>query len=123
MSDRLKTISLRRFREQAAEIHEPVDIAVRDRQGNFQIIGFFTPYMTYPPDAKPLVPIADEEPPVPGGTTAVRRDEDGRLGYVTEERAPGPPSPRMIRTPAEAAAAAPQIRPFPKSAQTGRRRP
>jgi|SRR6185503_7254544 len=97
MADRLRTISLRRFREQAAEINEPVDIAVRDRAGNFQIIGYFTPYENRAPGPTPApldLPVEDEPEP----------------------------TPRVIRTPEEAAAAAPAVRPFPKSAQTGRRR-
>ena len=34
-------------------------------------------------------PYLEDQPPVPGGTTAIRGGK-----YVTEERAPGPPSPR-----------------------------
>jgi len=38
----------------------------------------------------------EDQPPVPGGTTAIR---DGQ--YVTEERAPGPPSRHNAAAPAE----------------------
>ena len=37
----------------------------------------------------------EDQPPVPGGTTAIR---DGQ--YVTEERAPGPPTPEKGLPPA-----------------------
>jgi len=43
-------------------------------------------------------PYLEDQPPVPGGTTAIR---DGQ--YVTEERAPGPPSPSHPPEPATAA--------------------
>jgi len=33
----------------------------------------------------------EDQPPVPGGTTAIRGGK-----YVTEERAPGPPSPLWL---------------------------
>ena len=104
MSDRMKTISLRRFRERAAEITEPVDIAIRDRDGNFQIIGFFTPYVTHPPEATPLKPLD--------------------LGGPVIEEAPDRTGkgPIMVATPEEAATAVRPVRPFPKSAQTGRRK-
>ena len=40
----------------------------------------------------------DDQPPVPGGTTAIRHGQ-----YVREDRAPGPPSPRSkhLLTPKE----------------------
>jgi len=41
------------------------------------------------PDDYP--PYLEDQPPVPGGTTAIRGGQ-----YVTEERAPGPPSPHPI---------------------------
>lgn len=98
MTDNPPIISLRQFREKAAEIRQEVQIAVRDRDGNLNILGRYIPYMTYPPGAVEL-PVAPLDLPV--------EDE---------------PHPRIIRTPEEAAAAAPAVRPFPKSAQTGRRR-
>jgi len=49
-------------------------------------------------DRHPRTAILEDQPPVPGGTTAIR---DGQ--YVREERAPGPP--RIITSPEEAAVA------------------
>jgi hypothetical protein len=102
MPDRLKTISLRRFREKAAEIHEPVDIAIRDRQGNFQTIGYFTPYLQAPQ----ILDLGEDVSPE--AVEAVRAG----IGAGT------------IKTPEEARAVAKTIAPvraFPKSAQTGRK--
>lgn len=95
MTDRLKQISLRKFRETVADLHEVVEVSKRDTDGNINILGYWTPYMTYPAGAStvPLEPLEDQ-PPVPGGTTAIR---DG--GYVREERAPGPPSPLIDKVP------------------------
>lgn len=96
----MKTISLRRFRERAAEIHEPVDIAIRDREGTFQTIGYFTPYPRQVLDL--------------GSDVTPETVEVVRAGVADG----------TIKTPKEAEAVARKIqpvRPFPKSAQTGRR--
>jgi len=88
----VRTISLRRFRDRAAEIREPVEISLRDPDGNLRIIGFFTPY----------------------GAPSVAAVE---LSVQHEEV-----KPHVIKTPKEAAAAAkPTSRAFPKSAQLRRR--
>lgn len=105
MSDRLKTISLRRFRERAAEITEPIEIAVRDRDGNFRVLGSYTPYEQ--PGAKPQI--------LDLGEVSPEAVEAVRTGVAAG----------TIKTPEEAAAVArsiPAVRPFPKSAQTGQRR-
>ena len=118
MSEQRKNISLRRFQKGILDIHEVVDVSRRDPSGDIQIIGFWTPYVIALPRSKPI-PITEDQPPVPGGTTAVR---EGR--YVTEERAPGP---RLIKTPEEAAAVTGSIpaagRAYPKADQVrGKRR-
>lgn len=114
----VKILSVRQFRDRAAEIRETVQIAVRDPEGNLRILGTYTPFLT---ESGPNRDLTEEEPPVPGGVTAIRRQSHGGLGYETEERAPGPPSPRMIRTPADATAVAPAGRSFSKAEQAGRR--
>lgn len=102
MSDRMRSMSLRQFRERAAEISEPIEIAIRDREGNFRVLGFYTPYQTLPVTVH--------------GTGRV---EEVELPPVEIEI----PGPKVIKTAAEAVAATValgSVRPFPKSAQTGR---
>jgi hypothetical protein len=117
----MKNISLRRFRAEIAETYEAVEVSRRDPEGNIQLLGYWTPYVTYP-DAKPLEPLRDQAP-VPGGTTAIR---DAK--YVQEERVPleitdDEPGPRVIRTPAEVAVAVAvnPVRAVPKPSQRKRR--
>ena len=105
MADRLKTISLRQFRERAVDINEPVDIAIRDRDGNLQILGYYTPYATVGPDATSLEPLS----PGSGGTVLPLDLEDGVKSTAG----------RVIRTPQEAAAAVRPIHPVPKPSRKG----
>lgn len=139
MAERLKQMSLRKFRVEIADLREPVDVSRRDPDGNIQILGYWTPYMQYAPDSVSLEPLEDQ-PPVPGGTTAIR---DGQ--YVREERVPEieipvddeafpvgedsefdrhPRTATLIRTPEEAAAvvAVNPVRAVPKPSQRKGRR-
>lgn len=102
MTENMKLLSLRQFRERAAEIREKVEIAVRDSGGNLRVLGFYTPYTPHPPGAV-------ESP--------TERVEVEVIEVV------GAGQPRIIRTPEEAAAAVSNpVRAFPKSAQTGRKK-
>lgn len=108
MGDRLRQISLRQFRERAAEIREQMDIAIRDRDGNLQVIGYYTPYAApASPAARPLELPVDE----PEAVT------EGQYVYMAG-------GPKVIKTPEEAAAAVTwdPSRVVPKSASSGRRR-
>lgn len=71
----MKTISMRRFRERAAEITEPVEISVRDAAGNFTVLGQFTPYGRQPtpppPDPELLADLSNGLDPI------TRRPTDG----------------------------------------------
>jgi hypothetical protein len=90
MNDRLKQISLRKFRIEIVDLHEVVEVSRRDPGGNIQILGYWTPYATYPSDSKSLPPL---EIPTDG--------------------------PKMIRSPEEASVAvAPSpVRAVPKPSQ------
>jgi hypothetical protein len=46
---RMNQISLRQFRERIGDLREPVEVSRRDVQGNIQILGYWTPYMTDAP--------------------------------------------------------------------------
>lgn len=78
----MRQMSLRAFRDSIATLHQPVEVSKRDGDGNIQVLGFWTPYMQHPPDAKP-VPILEDQPPVSGGVAAIRGGQ-----YVAEERTP-----------------------------------
>jgi len=95
-------MSLRQFRERAAEITEPVEVTIRDRDGNFRALGFYTPYLTYPVTLH--------------GTGKI---EQAVLPPV-EITIPGP---RVIKTPEDVAAAvAPRGAAYPKEVQAGRKK-
>jgi hypothetical protein len=49
----MKRISLRRLRDTLPDIHEVVEVERRDKEGNYQVLGTWTPSMTYPPEAQP----------------------------------------------------------------------
>jgi hypothetical protein len=51
----MKRISLRRLRDTLPDIREVVEVERRDKDGNYQVLGTWTPYMTYPPEAQPFV--------------------------------------------------------------------
>jgi hypothetical protein len=91
----MRMISLRAFAAQVSTLVEPVEVSRRDREGNIQILGYWTPYATVAPDATPLEPLVRET-----------------------ERTPGP---RMIHTPQEAAAAVTFGRSQPAPKPTKRR--
>jgi hypothetical protein len=112
----VKQISLRAFRGGIGDLREPVEVSRRDGQGNIQVLGFWTPYMQYPPGGI----LADPAPPeipaeVGGGGFPMGEDAEFDLHPRT--------APRIITTPEEAAAAAPaSLRAFPKEVQAGRRK-
>lgn len=111
----MRNMSLRKFRDQIATITEVVEVSRRETTGNINVLGFWTPYMQYAPDAKPLKSLdilTDDVDPVPGGTTAIRDGE-----YVRE-------LPKVIKTPEEAhaatASAVRSVRAVPKPSQRKR---
>jgi hypothetical protein len=116
MEQRMKSMSLRQFRERAAEIFEPIEIVLRDRDGNFRVLGYYTPYATYPPGAVEL----------PKNTTG--KLPEVSVSVLRDGETVALPSVRsgVIKTPAEAAAATAaavgSVRSFPKSAQLGRKK-
>lgn len=121
MTDRLKQLSLRKFRDTIADVHEVVEVSRRDPQGNIQILGFWTPYVTYPEGSKPLPALDSTGTPTatvsvgdPGGQTIVPLEIP-----VDEE-----PVPRVIRTPEQAAVAVvpDPVRAVPKPSQQRKRR-
>lgn len=102
----LPQISLRKFRDEIVDIHHVVEVSRRDPQGNINVLGYWTPYMTYPEGAVEL--------PEPNGIEALP---------VLDLPVDDGPLPRMVRSPEEAAVAvAPTVRAFPKSAQVGKKR-
>lgn len=106
----LPQISLRKFRDEIVDIRQVVEVSRRDPQGNINVLGYWTPYMTYDRTLRVEVP-GDVV-----GTGAVEP-------VVLELPVGDEPLPRMVRSPEEAAVAvAPTVRAFPKSAQVGKRK-
>jgi hypothetical protein len=66
----LKQVSLRKFRDEVSDIREVVEVSRRDHLGNIQVLGFWTPYVLDVPGAA-AVPILEDTPALPGGTTAI----------------------------------------------------
>lgn len=107
----MKILSLRQFRERAAEVHEPVQIAVRDKTGNLQILGYYTPYMQDVPGSEELA--------------APMTLDLGEVAPEAVEEVVSGLASGVIKTPEEARAVAATVSPvraFPKSAQTGRKK-
>ena len=93
----MKNISLRKFRVEIVDLRESVEVSRRDPEGNIQLLGYWTPYSAQS---------SRVEPPLPA-----------ELGA---SRSTGVP---IIRTPKEAALAAPvSPRAYSKAAQAGKRR-
>lgn len=113
MNDRpMKTISLRKFRDSIADIHEVVEVSRRTPEGNIHVLGFWTPYMQDVPGSVELIATALVKDPLPGY-------EVKRVDIPVED---DPPVPNVIKTPEEAAAAVRPVRPFTKADQAGRKR-
>jgi len=102
----VKTISLRKFRNEIVDLHEPVEVMRRERDGNIQILGSWTPYMTSLPGSV-SVPEAEPGEDVHASVEVVDLQLDAAIG------------PRIIRTPEEAATVAPisPLRAVPKPSQ------
>lgn len=54
IEERTPLVSLTAFRDKLLTYREPVLVSRRDAEGNLQILGFWTPYMQYPPDSAPI---------------------------------------------------------------------
>jgi hypothetical protein len=131
MTERLKQISLRKFREQVADLTEVVEVSKRDGDGNIRILGYWTPYATHPADATPLEPLVGAKAePGPMVGIEVKAGEVGVLDIpVDDESFPMAEdsefdrhprtAPRVIATPEEAAVAVrvDPVRAVPKPSQ------
>jgi hypothetical protein len=94
----MRTISLRKFRTEVADLTDQVEVTRRDSDGNIHLLGFWTPYAAKSDQVQ--LPVRRLEIPVPE-----------------------PTGPKIVRTPEEAAAAVPaRGEPYPKEQQAGRRR-
>lgn len=91
----MRTISLRKFRTEVADLTDKVEVSRRDGDGNIHLLGFWTPYK---------------------GSEPVLVRESGQETLVPLALAP--PGPKIISSPEEAAAVAPQgVRAVPKPSQ------
>ena len=63
----MRTISLRQFRDNIADIAEPVEVQRRDKAGSFQVLGHWTP-LQGAPAVDPPWPIVE----IDGRATEVR---------------------------------------------------
>jgi len=127
----MRQISLRAFRGQIADLHQPVEVSKRDGSGNIQVLGYWTPYVQIPDDAKSLKPwqpgdeaptatisvlSADGETVVPPVTLEIPLPDDDEDQELWSERSS---APKVINTPEEAAVAVPvnPVRAVPKPSQ------
>lgn len=104
----MRQVSLRKFKNGIAELSEPIEVSLRDGQGNIRVLGFWTPYATpeefvheHRHEIEALKPL----------------DLSPRLEISVDE-------PVVIRTPEEVATAVrgDPIRAVPKPSQRGKRR-
>ena len=115
MTGRLRQVSLRKFRDEIADIHEVVEVSRRVEAGNIQILGYWTPYAQSPADATPLEPLVGAKAaPGPMVGIEVKVGETATLDIPVEDEAfpmgedpefDRHPRTAVIKTPEEAAAA------------------
>ena len=115
----MKNMSLRKFRDQIAELTSPVEVSLRDGDGNIRVLGYWTPYAQIPSDAKPLIP-----PELGPGPSELVAEGGSQLGSTLDIPVDEEPAPRVIRTPEEVAAVVSSnpVRAVPKPSQLRRRR-